>query len=114
MEESIMFQIGKRVRRQREKMGMIREKFAEKVGISPQFLAEIENGKKGMSADTLYKICENFNFSADYILFGRVSTENLPTPVSDILNRLSEPYLSYAEDIIEIVDKIITQSQKSK
>ncbi|MCX7842663.1 MAG: helix-turn-helix domain-containing protein, partial [Clostridia bacterium] len=79
MEECIMLQIGKRLRRQREELGLIRENFAEKVGISPQFLAEIENGKKGMSADTLYKICESFNFSADYILFGKISAENIHT-----------------------------------
>ena len=53
MEKDIRLQIGKRLRKQREKMNMVREEFAEKAGISPQFLAEIENGKKGMSVDTL-------------------------------------------------------------
>ena len=43
-----MQQIGKRLRRQREKINMSREAFAEKANISPQFLAEIENGKKGI------------------------------------------------------------------
>ena len=47
-----MIQIGKRLRRHRENMNLTREEFAEKANISPQFLAEIENGKKGMSVDT--------------------------------------------------------------
>lgn len=114
MEKNIMLQIGKRLRRQREKMNMTREEFAEKVCISPQFLAEIENGKKGMSAGTLYKICESFNLSADYILLGRKSAENLSSPSADTLNLLAEPFLSYAEDIIEIVDKIVSEAQKEK
>jgi len=42
-----MIQIGKRLRRHRENMNLTREEFAEKANISPQFLAEIENGKKG-------------------------------------------------------------------
>lgn len=104
MEKNIMLQIGKRLRRQREKMNMIREEFAENAGISPQFLAEIENGKKGMSVDTLYKICNSFNLSADYLLFGRLSTDS---------ERLPEPYSSYTEDILEIVNNIILESQNN-
>lgn len=106
MEKNIMLQIGKRLRRQREKMNMIREEFAENAGISPQFLAEIENGKKGMSVDTLYKICHSFNLSADYLLFGRLST-------STDSERLPEPYSSYTEDILEIVNNIILESQNN-
>lgn len=102
MEKIIMLQIGKRLRRKREKINMVREDFAEKACISPQFLAEIENGKKGMSVDTLYKICNNFNFSADYLLFGRPSVES---------NNLHDPYSSYTEDIIDIVNNIILESQ---
>jgi len=102
MEKNIKQQIGKRLRKQREKVNMTREEFAEKSGISPQFLAEIENGKKGMSVDTLYKISHAFNFSTDYLLFGRRSVES---------SYLSEPYSSYTEDIIEIVNNIISESQ---
>lgn len=104
MEKNIMLQIGKRLRKKREKMNMIREAFAEKAGISPQFLAEIENGKKGMSVDTLYKICQSSNLSADYLLFGRLSTDT---------EQLPEPYSSYTEDIIEIINNIILESQNS-
>lgn len=104
MEENIMQLIGKRLRKQREKLNMTREEFAEKANISPQFLAEIENGKKGMSVNTLYKICNNYNLSADYLLFGRLSSN---------ANSLSEPYLSYTEDIIEIVNNIILETKNN-
>lgn len=113
MEENIMLQIGKRLRKQREKMNMIREEFAEKAEISPQFLAEIENGKKGMSVNTMYKICQSFNLSADYLLFGLLSAESRSNPATDKINILSEPYLSYTEDIIEIVKNIISESQNN-
>ncbi len=103
MEENIILQIGKRLRKQREKLGMTREGFAEKAGISPQFLAEIENGKKGMSVATLYKLCTNFDISSDYLLFGNLSPESAPL--------MSEPYRSYTEDIMEIVNNIILESQ---
>lgn len=104
MEESTMIKIGKRLRKTREKCNMTREKFSEKAGISPQFLAEIENGKKGMSVSTLYKICLTFDLSADYILFGHVSKETI---------KISEPYLSYTEEIFEIVNNIIKESKNN-
>ena len=46
MKELSLDQVGKRLRRIRSQMNLTREQFAENVGISPQFLAEIENGKK--------------------------------------------------------------------
>ena len=111
MEISIMQQIGKRLRRQREKINMSREAFAEKANISPQFLAEIENGKKGMSVDTLYKICKNFSLSADYLLFGLLSNDMLSDSAKSMIDDLPEPFLSYTEDIIQIVNNIVSESK---
>lgn len=108
-----MLQIGKRLRRQREKLNMTREQFAEKAGISPQFLAEIENGKKGMSVDTLYKICNNFSISADYLLFGLLSNDTLSDSAKNVINSLSDPFLSYTEDIIQIVNNIVLESKEN-
>ena len=45
MKELSLEQVGKRLRRIRSQMELTREQFAEQVGISPQFLAEIENGR---------------------------------------------------------------------
>ncbi len=106
-----MIQIGKRLRRHRENMNLTREEFAEKANISPQFLAEIENGKKGMSVDTLYKICKNLSISADYILFGLLSNNALSDSAKNVIGNLPEPLLSYTEDIIQIVNNIVADSK---
>ncbi len=63
--------VGERVRNYRVLNSYTQTDFAEKIGISVNFLSEIENGKKGMSQETLYKLCEYFGLSADYILFGK-------------------------------------------
>lgn len=96
---------GKRIRRCRERLGYTREQFAEHVAISPQFLAEIENGKKGMSAETLYKICTRFNLSANYILLGHASSEYLSDPIQTTLKVFPEKYLVLTEDIISAIAK---------
>ena len=92
--------IGKRVRRQREVSNLTREEFAEKIEISPQFLAEIENGKKGMSAETLYKICQYGGASADYILLGQTN-DGIKTPAVKMLGDIPSEYSAVIEDVLK-------------
>ena len=110
MEKELLKQIGERVRYCREDTGYTREQFAEKAGISPQFLAEIENGKKGMSAETLYKICDTFYLSADYLLFGRITLEDDKNIMSREIKKLSKEHMILLEDII----KAMTKNQRSE
>ncbi len=63
----------RKIRRDRNESQLV---FAEKVNITPNFLSDIENGKKGLSCETLYNICESTNTSADHILFGNRYEEN--------------------------------------
>lgn len=70
--------VGKRIRELREKQEMTREELASKAEITTKFLYEVENGKKGMSANNLYKIAIALSTSCDYILLGvhRIDDEN--------------------------------------
>lgn len=74
--------IGKRVRDFRILNHYTQAEFAEKIDISINFLSEIENGKKGMSQETIHRLCCIFHLSADYILFG--STQNGTAYVPDV------------------------------
>ena len=62
--------IGIRIRRTRELNQYTREELAEYADISSKFLYEIESGQKGLSANTLLKICKALDISCDYILTG--------------------------------------------
>lgn len=68
--------MGFRLKQQRNLLSMTREQFAEKIDISPQFLAEIENGTKGMSCETFYNICSKCSISANFLLFGKEHYSN--------------------------------------
>lgn len=113
MSDYNLFQIGKRIRRHREKLSMTREEFAESACISPQFLAEIENGKKGMSVKTLYNICKSLDISSDYILFGETKNEFLSESAKQKVKNFSQSHLFYTENIIDIVYDIITETKLS-
>lgn len=104
--------VGKRLRRHREKLDLSREQFAEQISISPQFLAEIENGKKGMSAETLYKICENHEGIVEYLLLGRQSTNGNTTPAVQMLSEIPPQYSEMIEDILRAFIKTIEISNK--
>ena len=100
-------QIGARVRAQREYLGITREGLCDYVNISPQFLAEVERGVKGVSAETLYKLCEGLGISADFVLMGRKS----PSDVSNIVNILSlldEKYIPLAEELLRTFFKTVS------
>lgn len=92
--------IGHRLRTQREELQLTREKFAEIVGISAPFLAEIESGRKGMSAETLYKICKNLPISANQILLGK---DNFNVSGNKIINLIEKIPTKYHEIILEFL-----------
>ena len=63
-------EIGERIAYLRVVNHYTREALAEKIGITPKFLYDIETGKKGFSARTLYMIAKSLGVSCDYIITG--------------------------------------------
>ncbi|MBQ6931619.1 MAG: helix-turn-helix transcriptional regulator [Clostridia bacterium] len=100
--ENIEF--GRRIRTMREYQKLSREKLAETANISTQFLADIENGKKGMSALTLKKICTALHTTSDSILFSKSNISSDSQNINDMLNSVP---IEKQEEIEEIVKKII-------
>ena len=105
-------EIGMRIRNHREFLNYSREIMAEKCDISTQFLADIETGRKSMTAKTLYNISEGLSVSADYILKG--SKENPNSSYEDeqltlLLEGLTPKEKNYALEILKIYAKALHQ-----
>lgn len=96
---------GRKIRRVREHQGLTREKLAELSGISTQFLAEIENGKKGMSALTLKKICSALCVSADSVIFADDTSAN--PEIVEMLSRIPKEKEAEIQKIIELLIKLV-------
>lgn len=99
MNQMLNKEIGLRIREKREEAKLTRDQLAEVADISPQFLAQIELGNKGMSHDTLCKICLSLSVSADYILLGRKNNNDISS-INEILLNLDPKFLPYAEDLL--------------
>lgn len=66
-------EIGTRIMNLRLDRGYSKEYLARNAGISVRFLREIENSRKGFSANTLVRLAEVLEVSTDYIMTGRSS-----------------------------------------
>lgn len=80
-------EIGNRIRKIREDMGMTKEKFAKLLEISGQYLGVVEHGKSYLSIEKLKTLCDLTNLSADYILFGK--DDNIVNSTQKLLSEFS-------------------------
>ena len=110
MESKVRASVGRRIRNYREELGLTREAFAEKAGISPQFLSEIEHAQKGISVETLHKICTAFQVSSDFFVFGKPNM-NLSSPANQLLDEVP---LEHMEEYVTIIGKINSLVKKCK
>ena len=60
--------LGDRIKQKRLERKWTRDYLAHQAGICDKFLYEIEVGNKGMSAETLHKISQALEVSADWLL----------------------------------------------
>ena len=54
----------------RERSGLSQEKFAERLGLSRNFINQVENGKKNISKRTIEDICEEFEINESWLKTG--------------------------------------------
>lgn len=105
---------GARIRALREKAGYSRERFSEMAGIGSKFLYEIESGKKGMSAYTLYSIAAALGVSTDYILLGLERSGDMED-ILGILSSMDSEQLLHVEAILRQIAMLTHgKSQESK
>lgn len=100
--------IGNRIRQEREKFALSRERFAEILDLSPFYIGQIERGERKMSLETLFKVSNSLNMSIDFMLLG--STAYMETLCSiDLIEN------NYKEEMdIEIKELLSLLSGSSK
>lgn len=103
--------VGKRVHDFRIQNNYTQFQFAELIDISVNFLSEIENGKKGMSQETICKLCSQFDLSADYILFG---TAKISESKSQSVGQLIETANSLDFEDLDVLIQYLTSLKKLK
>ena len=82
-------QLGRRAKEQRKRQQLTLEELAERVGISRNFLWEIEAGRKAPALPTLYHLSVALNISLDYLM-----------GTSDDMRSLTEPGAQSETDLL--------------
>ena len=91
-------EIGRRIRNFRLTNNLTQAQLAESLDISTNFVSEVETGKKNISLEILFRLCQYYNLSADYILFGKDYSSSSQRTLSEFLFSLS------ADDIPTIME----------
>ena len=96
--------IGERIRKERERARLTRENLAERLGLSPLYIGQLERGERQMSLDTLVKVSDQLHVATDYLIYGSTpDMENEISRIITLLNKCSKNELLLIEDIIKLV-----------
>ncbi|WP_110933793.1 helix-turn-helix domain-containing protein [Paenibacillus bouchesdurhonensis] len=123
-----------RIRERRKELKLSGPEVAAKLGISTQYLYDIERGKRGLSSEILGKLSEVLKATTDYLLkktnlnlYGVDLNDKNPDPheeseLADIpIERLNQYKLTYkghdlskeeADDIIELLEAALKRWKK--
>lgn len=101
------------------KFGLTKEKFAEVINRSENFISEIEKGNNSCSVHTLYQISNALRVSTDKLLYGETmkSKEYKDKDIlHEIIDRCSEDEAKVIKDIIVAtypnLDKIVKRRKE--
>lgn len=117
LQELNQIAMGRRIRVIRESKDITREELAEMIDVSPQFIADVEYGNKGVSIRTLFLLKQVLGVTADYILAGKMYAADRDTEAmricDDIIAMLRVCDCKQLRDFREI-SRIYTENVVSK
>lgn len=102
---------GKRVREQRKLLGLTQEQFAEKIGLTPNFISTVERGIAFPRYDKLIAIINGLEVSADAI-FCDVVDHSTKYTASHLAKQLEELSDEDQKRILQMVELMIQQAKE--
>ncbi len=99
-------EMGRRIREKRNYLKMNRETLAEKLDISPQFLALVEYGTKGLSLKNAYLMSQVLDVPMDYLTAGTRGDEGEDTELMMARQRIMSILCECDAKQLEGIEKI--------
>ena len=76
---------GERLRLKRTLLGFTQDEVAEKIDRAAKYYADIERGSCGMSVETLMALSSTLDMSLDYIIYGKLPSDENSESVDEIV-----------------------------
>lgn len=95
--------LGKRIEQERLKLGLTREKFAEQIDISANYLGQLERGERHASLNTMSAIANSLHTSVDYLIMG-IGNHSL-SEINALLGKSSKEQLNLITEIVKTILK---------
>lgn len=99
-------EMGKRIVACRRQLNISQEDLAEQTGLSVQAISTAERGTKALRPDNLLKISRTLGVSADHLLSGETTEDNLQfSAIAHKLKLLSEEQVQAVLTLIDVIIK---------
>lgn len=112
---------GARVKKNRELIGITKERFAEMINRSENYIAELEKGNTSCSVHTLHQITKALKVSSDVLLYGDVEMKKEYTNkeiLLEMIERCDEEELAVIKEVIVALfpnlDKVKDKKKSNK
>lgn len=109
--QGLYLEVGERIAMLRTQNGYTREALAELVNISSKFLYEIENGKKGFSAKTLYNLANALDVTCDFLMNGNEARLH-SQKIEEVMQHFQGEDLKEILQVLEAIDRIMDRELK--
>ena len=98
---SLNREIGQRIQRRRNQLGLTQDQVAEQTGLTRNFLAAVERGARGLAAESIKRLSIALQTSTDYILLGNIGDGDR-NHFLDLIQPLSTDEVFGLEEIVKV------------
>ena len=113
MEEMLLKEMGQRLSARRKQLRLTQEEVAERADMTTQTISTAENGIKALRPENIIKLCGALKISADYLLFGTISSDDQSVLFSKV-SQLSPAQYRHLEDIVNSFIAAVIPDDKSE
>jgi transcriptional regulator with XRE-family HTH domain len=98
--------LGTRIKKRRRELNLKQNELSEMLGISNNYLSNIENGHSIPSLEVFSEICIKLKITPDMLLLGVIRIDNIPENIKDNLKLCTNKELKFIDDMIQSIINI--------
>lgn len=114
MDRELVEFVAHQIRAARENAGYTQQQLAEKIGISDQYMSQLENAKYSLPLTLLRNICNALSISPDLLIYGEKLEQNDPAFFINQIKCLDPKYIPPYMDVVETQFRFIKAAEQKQ